>query len=227
MMIGNKVCFFQTIPSTNTHIKDHISQFRHGDIVCAKIQTAGRGRRDRFWLSVEGNLHLSMCLRDESISHPFEVVMRSSVALIYVLRRLRVGAIIKYPNDILVGHKKIAGMLIEKLEDAYVVGIGLNVAMDTVEYDFRPTSIYMETGKQYDYRDVLSIFIDIYNELEEFSMEKLYKEYIRYSLVIGHEVVIEGEYKTVEDITETGELVLSDGTRVTANEVTLKELYHE
>jgi len=100
-MIGNKVCFFQTLESTNTFMKEHISDFKHGDMVCAKIQTAGRGRRSRSWVSTEGNLHTSFVLEQVDRTYTnFEVVMKSSVAIVKLLTTLGIPAKIKYPNDI-------------------------------------------------------------------------------------------------------------------------------
>lgn len=231
-MIGNKVCFFQVMESTNTFMKEHVSEFKHGDMICVKIQTAGRGRRSRSWVSREGNLHTSFLLDDavRELSN-FEVVMRVSVAIVEFLQALEIDAKIKYPNDIVVGSHKIAGILIEKIGTAYVVGVGINVAFTKLDkYDFEPSSILIETGTLLDYRDVLSLFIDSYNRRIDDSLNHIYEVYKKQSMVLGKEVVYEEETYVVIDVLISGELVLSkdqEHVYVYANEISLKELYRE
>jgi len=231
-MIGNKVCFFQTLESTNTFMKEHISDFKHGDMVCAKIQTAGRGRRSRSWVSTEGNLHTSFVLEQVDRTYTnFEVVMKSSVAIVKLLTTLGIPAKIKYPNDIVVEHRKIAGILIEKVADVFIVGIGINVSFNKADmYDFHPGSILLETGKVIDYRDVLSLFIDTYNSYQELTIEELYRLYKDYTIVIGQEVDYQEEHYQIKDVLITGELVLVNNVHevtVVLNEISLDGFYRE
>ena len=228
-MIGTKVCFFQTIESTNTFMKDHIDDYQHGHIVVSRIQTAGRGRRDRQWVSKDGNLHASIKLTQElePIS-PFEVVMRISVATVKALAHFDVDATIKYPNDIIVGRSKIAGILIEQVDDAYIAGVGVNVTFNDVDvYAFHPSSILLETSRFVDYRDVLSALIDAYNELLEEPFVSLYEQYKTLSSVLNHEILLEDEKHLVVDITKRGELVLENGKSLAPNEVSIAAWYHE
>lgn len=230
-MIGNKVCFFQTIDSTNTFMKQHISDYKHGDMLCARIQTAGRGRRDRTWVSTDGNLHTSFLL-DTTIQEyqPFEVVMRSSIAVVQMLQQFDVDAMIKYPNDIIVKRHKIAGMLIEKVDNYIIVGLGVNVSFGNTDmYQFHPSSILLETGRFVDYRDVLSSFIDAFNALASSSHEDITQRYKEYSYVIDKYVHIDGQEVLVKDITSAGELLVErdDNTIITLtpNEVSLSNQY--
>ncbi len=231
-MIGNKVCFFQTIPSTNDHMKQHLYSFGHGDIVCARIQTAGRGRRDRIWVSRSGNLHASLMLdRKRSSYGPFEVVMRTSLAIVLLLKELGVQAVIKYPNDIMAGGRKIAGILIEQVDRKYIVGIGVNVTFDDADsYAFHPTSILLETNRQVDYRDVLSAFIDGFNKLIDRSVEEVHSLYKGYSVVIDRHIAIDGVSYLVKDVSIDGELICLNNektVKMSPNEVSLTALYDE
>lgn len=228
-MIGSKVCFFQTIDSTNTYMKDHIDEYKHGHIIVSRIQTAGRGRRERDWISKDGNLHASIKLTEEfGKLSSFDVIMKLSVAVVKALASFGVNATIKYPNDILVGRSKIAGILIEKVGDSYVAGVGINVTFNNVDvYSFHPSSILLETSRFVDYRDVLSAVIDSYNELLEEPDTALFEEYKTLSVVCNKELVLDGERHLVLDILKTGELVLDNGEQITPNEVTLQEWYHE
>jgi len=211
-------------------MKEHITEYKHGDVVCAKIQTAGRGRRSRSWVSSEGNLHISVLLNQ--IEYPytnFEVVMRTSITIVKLLEKIGIKASIKYPNDIVVGKRKIAGILIEKLEQAFIVGCGINVSFKNTDlYDFHPTSILIETGNVMDYRDVLSLFIDTYNEYIDHSIEEIFFIYKDYSLVVGKEILYNDTLYEVMDVLITGELILKhdeERIHVMLNEVTMQDFY--
>jgi BirA family biotin operon repressor/biotin-[acetyl-CoA-carboxylase] ligase len=104
--------------------------------VTADVQTAGRGRQGRAWVSPHGNLHVSFVLRPsvkpaEAGAFGFGV----AVAVAETIERLAHGvdAKCKWPNDVLVGGKKVAGILLEsrgtpETLDWLICGIGLNVA---------------------------------------------------------------------------------------------------
>jgi BirA family biotin operon repressor/biotin-[acetyl-CoA-carboxylase] ligase len=112
-----------------------------GLVVVAEQQSAGRGRRDRQWMSPpRAGLTLSMVLRpgqaDPAKGWPALPVgaygwlpLLAGVALLDAVRRVaEVEAALKWPNDLLVGEAKCAGILAEVVGDALVVGIGLNVS---------------------------------------------------------------------------------------------------
>ena len=108
---------------------------RHRDVFTADYQTAGRGRLDHKWLSPEGtNLMMSVVLSVAGIP-PEQVATLPLVAGLAVAKALRQFLIphssflisLKWPNDVLVGGKKIAGILCERHGDNVIVGIGVNV----------------------------------------------------------------------------------------------------
>jgi len=230
-MIGNRVCFFQTIASTNDYLKQNLSDHTSGDLIVARIQTAGRGRRDRHWVSRDGNLHTSLLLEVESVKWTdFDVVMRTSLAVVHALDTFGVISAIKYPNDIVVGTRKIAGILIEKTKNHYIVGIGINVTLDDgTSYAFHPTSIYLETGRLVDYRDVLSAFIEAFNALIDVLDDVILEQYKTLSRVLNNDIAIDDTTHLVVDITKDGSLRLDhlDGPLVQPNEVTLQGWYDD
>ena len=103
----------------------------HGTIVHADEQTAGRGRLSRRWLSPPGNLYLSIVLRpDVPEARVVEIGFVAALAVADAVNALlprRLRATLKWPNDVLVSGGKIAGILLERSDDALVLGIGLNV----------------------------------------------------------------------------------------------------
>jgi len=101
----------------------------HGTVVTAREQTTGRGRQGRSWTSPVGNVYLSILLRPEL--PPTRVAELGFVAALAVAdvvdAFLPSGAMLKWPNDVLVGGAKISGILVEHAEDVAIVGIGVNV----------------------------------------------------------------------------------------------------
>lgn len=122
--------------STSTRMASEASLYAHGDALATHTQTAGRGQRGNSWEAEPGkNLTFSLMLRPEGLraADAFHLSMAVSVGIVKALRRL-LGAevVLKWPNDIYVGDRKLCGILIENsLTGPYVaqsiVGIGINV----------------------------------------------------------------------------------------------------
>ncbi len=233
-MIGNKICFFKSLESTNSYMKEHLSTFKDGDIICAEVQTAGKGRRSNIWLSNKGDLHMSLFLdntvRKDSL---FDVMLLITNTLIEVSKKYSIDAKIKYPNDIVVGKKKIAGILIERIigeQDNFIVGVGFNVVTeDFSRIHKKGTSIMMETKTTYDYRDILQDFIHIYNDLSECLSCDLYNSYLENNVIVGKTILHNNENYYVKTINLEGKVVLVKAEQEYAlhmNEITFKEYYN-
>ncbi|MCP1509140.1 BirA family biotin operon repressor/biotin-[acetyl-CoA-carboxylase] ligase [Pseudomonas marginalis] len=124
-------------------------------LVLAEQQTAGRGRRGRKWVSpFAQNVYYSLVLRVEGGLRQLEgLSLVVGLAVMQALRESGVqGAALKWPNDVLVGQKKIAGILLELVGDPadichVVLGIGINVNMQkATAVDQQWTSVQLETG---------------------------------------------------------------------------------
>ena len=128
-------------------------------LVLAERQTAGRGRRGRKWVSpFAENIYYSLVLRIEGGMRQLEgLSLVVGLAVMQALRELGIpGAGLKWPNDVLVGQKKIAGILLELVGDPadvchVVLGVGINVNMQmTDEVDQQWTSMRLESGRAFD-----------------------------------------------------------------------------
>lgn len=124
-------------------------------LVVAEQQTAGRGRRGRKWVSpFAENLYYSLVLRIDGGMRQLEgLSLLVGLAVMNVLRDMGVqGAGLKWPNDVLVGRQKIAGILLELIGDPadvchVIIGIGVNVNMRaSTEVDQLWTSVRLQTG---------------------------------------------------------------------------------
>ena len=151
----------ERLGSTNAYMKDHFIQgstIRNGTIFATREQTAGRGRSDRKWLSPpDTNLCFSLFIETScALIEVPSLTMAAALGITEHLNTQRIPASPKWPNDVLVGGKKICGILSERVERSsspkagIIIGVGLNVNMTTEEADSidRPaTSILIESGK--------------------------------------------------------------------------------
>lgn len=131
--IGDHLLYFPTVASTNTLAMQMAEEGpEEGLVVLTESQTAGKGRRGRRWVDVPGcNVLLSLLLRP--LFPPHMLVMITSLAVVDSIADMcQVEAAIKWPNDVLVEDRKVAGILIETSHDSSgrmvaVAGIGVNV----------------------------------------------------------------------------------------------------
>lgn len=154
------ILIFDSIDSTNAEALRSIERGLPAPfLVLAERQTAGRGRRGRKWVSpFAENIYYSLVLRIDGGMRQLEgLSLVVGLAVMHTLRRLGVpGAGLKWPNDVLVGQKKIAGILLELVGDPadvchVVLGVGINVNMQmTDEVDQQWTSMRLESGRLFD-----------------------------------------------------------------------------
>ncbi|HEF4760964.1 TPA: bifunctional biotin--[acetyl-CoA-carboxylase] ligase/biotin operon repressor BirA [Pseudomonas putida] len=157
---GWPVQVHDSIDSTNAEALRAIERGQAAPfLVLAERQTAGRGRRGRKWISpFAENVYYSLVLRIDGGMRQLEGL--SLVVGLAVLQTLRefglASAGLKWPNDVLVGQKKIAGILLELVGDPadvchVVLGVGINVNMQSAdEVDQQWTSMRLESGKLFD-----------------------------------------------------------------------------
>jgi BirA family biotin operon repressor/biotin-[acetyl-CoA-carboxylase] ligase len=154
------ILVFDSIDSTNAEALRAIERGQAAPfLVLAERQTAGRGRRGRKWASpFAENIYYSLVLRIDGGMRQLEgLSLVVGLAVMQALRELGIsGAGLKWPNDVLVGQKKIAGILLELVGDPadvchVVLGVGINVNMQiTDEVDQQWTSMRLESGKVFD-----------------------------------------------------------------------------
>jgi BirA family transcriptional regulator, biotin operon repressor / biotin---[acetyl-CoA-carboxylase] ligase len=123
-----------TLASTNDHARD----LPPWHAIRAKTQTGARGRHGRRWSSGEGGLWISVVLPLDPPDRGWSAFpLAAGLAVVSTLRGLGLTcARLRWPNDVLIGPKKICGILMEKFaSDRVVVGLGLNVTNDPAAHD--------------------------------------------------------------------------------------------
>jgi BirA family transcriptional regulator, biotin operon repressor / biotin---[acetyl-CoA-carboxylase] ligase len=142
--LGRTVHHFESAGSTNAEAWALAEEgATHGEVVIAEHQSEGRGRRGRSWVSPKGaNLYLSSILRPEiPPARAAELTLLAAVALAETLRDAGAPATIKWPNDVQLGGKKVAGILTELSADVdrvHFVILGIGVNLNSQLSDFPP-----------------------------------------------------------------------------------------
>lgn len=115
--------------STNLYCKAHLAGMGHLDAVWTTCQTAGRGRRGHAWQNAPGQALYYTILFKEPPADPACLSLASGLAAARALEDcFGVECALKWPNDLLLGGKKVAGILCEGFGGAFVSGIGVNLA---------------------------------------------------------------------------------------------------
>ncbi|MBU1168750.1 MAG: biotin--[acetyl-CoA-carboxylase] ligase [Proteobacteria bacterium] len=249
-IFGHHLIDYHTlITSTNDRAKELASAgVPEGTLVLAEEQTAGRGRKGRPWFSTAGDgICLSLILRPHmSPSEASRITLMTAVALSETLLGLtRLPVLIKWPNDILIKGKKLAGILTEmSMEmdqvDFVVVGLGLNV--NSPPDHFSPevreiaSSLLIETGTTWNraalVREFLKWFENYYSLIQGQGFSAVMKRWKELSDIIGRDVTVDmlGSriQGCVEDVDDEGVLILRDPSgifhRVISGDVLLKDI---
>lgn len=246
---GQETMFFEEVDSTNNVAKKMAEEGApHGRLVIAENQNAGKGRRGRTWSSPEGTgIWMTFILRPQ-IS-PQAASMLTLVAAMAVRKAIYLETgletVIKWPNDIVAGGKKICGILTEmsaELEwiNYVVVGVGINANIRKFpdEISDKATSLILETGRMVDRSRMVSAygnaFEEYYNRFLETGNLALLKDEYNSSLANFHNQVrvldTAGEFVGIsKGINDVGELVVTDdeGTEriVRSGEVSVRGIY--
>jgi BirA family transcriptional regulator, biotin operon repressor / biotin---[acetyl-CoA-carboxylase] ligase len=218
--IGQKIVYYPSLNSTmEAAKKEALWGAEAGTVIVAGEQTTGRGRLQRTWVSPPGSLAFSVILRPNLIFLPY-IIMLTSLAVTYGIR-LSTGlkAQIKWPNDVLIGEKKICGILIENdirknILKHTVVGIGINVNLEVAKYPeiaAIATSLSDQLNQQVSrleiLRSVLMEMDSLYSELPQSSL--LLNQWKNNLVTLGQQIQINQGNQTYTGLAES---VMDDGS---------------
>lgn len=228
-LFGKKCYFFEEIDSTNTYAKKIASDNEsEGVIVVSNFQTKGKGRLDKAWFCEKDKaIYLSLILKPNiPLINSNQITLISGIALCKVLKNLKINAKIKWPNDIILNNKKIAGILTELNAEIdkinyIIMGIGINVNNTIFEKDLtkKASSLFLEMGEIFDRKLILNNFLlefeKMYNEYIEFlNFEPFLNEYKSLCLNLNKNVTLKYKNKKINgkviDISTYGSLILLD-----------------
>lgn len=246
--IGKRIENYEEIASTNTEAKKLAEEGAvHGTVVTAEVQTAGRGRRGRHWISPKGQgIWCSLILKPAI--EPGDGSMITLVAAIAVTKAIEqlthVSPGIKWPNDIVMSGRKVCGILTEmslagEQVNYIIVGMGINVKKQEFPQELKQTatSLENELGEPIStealFHKVLENF-EYYYELfiQTMDLSFLQEEYHKYLVNKDNQIRVldpKGAYEGVAiGINRRGELLVEkDKTliKVNSGEVSVRGVY--
>lgn len=244
--IGKNIIWTKETVSTNNDAKN--SNETDGTVFITDLQTGGKGRLGRQWISPScSGLTMSILLKpDKEILNLQCVTLVAGLAVCNAINKLcKIQTLIKWPNDIIIGTKKVCGILTEGVAkggkiDSVVVGIGVNVTTDNfpTEIKKKATSLLIETGIEYTREDlakeILIEFEKYYEKLLEANISSIINEYEKLCVNIGREsffVLNNTEIKgKAVGISENGELLIKTDNEIksiSSGEVSIKGIYDE
>lgn len=234
-----KIINFPTLSSTNQYLKENYKKYDEFVVVTTDNQTNGKGRMDRVWNSSKDDLIFSILLKPKFDSSKIPLIsLIMGASLCNVINKYQ-NCSIKWPNDIIINDKKIAGILVEAISsyeiDAVIIGIGINVNSEKFPSDLiiKASSLKLETNKLINKEilldEILKEFLRLYflfidNDYEFLNIVKE-NNYLK-----NKNVYINDKEVKVLDINNSGNLIiLEDNTikEIYYGEVTLNKIYKE
>ena len=217
-----KIYYFETLDSTmDAALAMARKGCESGTVVVAGRQTKGRGRMTRIWHSEKGGLYFTIVLRPEILlKYAARVGFAASLSMAQTLNQLfGISARVKWPNDLLIGHRKISGMLsqVEAQSDHISflnIGIGVNINNDPVESAPESVSVKALLNRVVSPQEVLFGFLNRLDTVMKDSnaLEHIVDEWKKHTVTLGRTVKVvtsQGVHHGVaRDVDASGALII-------------------
>lgn len=247
--IGRRIYYFDEIDSTQNYalqISNNTNE--NGAIIIAEKQTHGKGRLNRKWYSPEGGIWLSVIIHPEfQISDATIIPLAASLALCESIKKVhKIKTDVKWPNDITIDGKKVAGMLIDtsiqgnKVENL-VLGIGINFAVNIQQIEKRlknspnfygVTSLFPEKNRPSKIELLVQFLLElekVINSLIKGKNAQIIRDWSKHTNMFGKTISVNtgnGKISGIaKKIDSDGALIIKTGTknrRIFVGDVTLR-----
>ena len=247
--IGRRIYYFDEIDSTQNYalqISNNTNE--NGAIIIAEKQTHGKGRLNRKWYSPEGGIWLSVIIHPEfQISDATIIPLAASLALCESIKKVhKIKTNVKWPNDITIDGKKVAGMLIDtsiqgnKVENL-VLGIGINFAVNIQQIEKRlknspnfygVTSLFPEKNRPSKIELLVQFLLElekVINSLIKGKNTQIIRDWSKHTNMFGKTISVNtgnGKISGIaKKIDSDGALIIKTGTknrRIFVGDVTLR-----
>lgn len=223
-----RVYLLDTVGSTNDYAFSLAAQGEPAVIV-ARRQTKGRGRFRRHWFADDNSLIFSLLLFTEpGFPQPAAVTQVAGLALCRAIetgvQTVKPPALLRWPNDVVIDNKKVAGILCEQRGTALVVGVGVNVNQRQLPENLPEAgSLFTVYGQVCDKMRLLDLFLEnffqLLTQMKKGNSQSVWDEIRQRSAIINHRVEVKTLLRrhlgTVIDIDDEGRIVLrSDSGRL-------------
>jgi BirA family transcriptional regulator, biotin operon repressor / biotin---[acetyl-CoA-carboxylase] ligase len=192
------------------------SEHPEGTVAATDHQTAGRGRLGRTWQEApDTSVLASILLRPPADRRLPELSLVAALAVAETVEQtVALAAQVKWPNDVMLNRRKVAGILSELVDGKVVVGIGLNVNQTREQLPLsaptEPGSLYSLTGARYDRAVVLGTLLarlePMYDTWRESGLDGIYGELGARDFLRGRKITVDGQEATAVQITRDGRL---------------------
>lgn len=208
-----KLISFDKIPSTQDYAHDLIARGEavNKTVITALVQSSGRGRYKRNWVSHHGNLYVSFIYkiaeRDPKLSYAIAVAVAETMIAFGIRPE------IKWPNDILIDGKKVSGILIEYAQNFVIVGIGINIATCPTIKDYKTTKMDTHVKENVSVNDVLSVLIKKIDKWRNANFITVRERWMNLAAALNKTIQFHGKPAELIGLNEDGALVLRCDTR--------------
>ena len=214
-----KLYKFNEIDSTNEYLRKNHKSYEEFDVISARVQTHGKARRQNDWISLDGMALFSFFLKERDnweIEDYLKLPLIAGIAVIKGLRKIEnLEYKFKWTNDVYVENMKLCGILIEKTEDVYITGIGINVNnMLPENLKSKAISLTQIRNKKYEIDEVIKNIVlefqTLCENLENGFWKDILKEINQINYLKGKKIELKLGNETVsgtaQNIDENGEL---------------------
>lgn len=152
-----KLFKFSKVKSTNLTAIRFLKKYQPPFAVLSTVQSHGRGRNGKVFKSCKGGIYLTLVLKSKN-SEVLKNQFKVALMIIDILAKRDVIAKIKWPNDVYLGNKKIGGILVKKIKNLLLIGIGLNINQKRFNKNLKKiaTSIFIEKRIKLDLNSIVS-----------------------------------------------------------------------
>lgn len=212
---------FETLESTNAYARDLLAhnEINEGEVILADSQSNGYGRKKDTWDSPLGNIYCTMILDPKAhgieVARYPELAFVSGVALLKAVQSLvpDLDVKLKWPNDLIINQRKLAGIVIEVENEKVALGIGMNVFAVPHVLD-QPTTILSE------YKSDLPELSDVFHVLLKYvwhtydawlkeGFNPIREEWIKRAYQLGNMIERDGKKGTFKGIDINGAMILN------------------
>ena len=210
---------FDELDSTNDYLRRNHKSYEEFDVISARVQTHGKARRQNDWISMDGMALFSFFLKERDnwkIEDYLKLPLIAGLAVIKGLRKIEnLEYKFKWTNDVYVENMKLCGILMEKTEDVYITGIGININnMLPENLKSKAISLTQIKNKKYELdeviKNIVSEFQTLCENLENGFWKDILKEINQINYLKGKKIELKLGNEVIsgvaQNIDENGEL---------------------
>ncbi|MDD3191528.1 MAG: biotin--[acetyl-CoA-carboxylase] ligase [Bacilli bacterium] len=234
-----KKIYIPTIDSTNKYVKNHYHNMESFTMIYSFNQTEGCGRWNRQWENGnQENIACSILIKPTPVFNQVSLLsLFTAMVVVYLLRDWNIDASVKWPNDIFIDNKKVAGILIETIHEkkleAIIIGIGININAKAFHFvdNAKATSVFLSENKTFSLQegiDKICYWMEKMYPLFEKDPKFFLEEYQQLHILSGKKIKLDNKNYLVSKVMMDGSLLLvgeKENRIINNGEITFQDEY--